>query len=99
VLPAAPPLTAPLVDDNPAVLDFMAAASREAGHEVAEASSGRARSLFWRWRRFDAAVLDYARSGMNGVMLAGARRAPAAGPADIACDGGRQCRRQRGVGA
>jgi signal transduction histidine kinase/CheY-like chemotaxis protein len=65
-----------VVDDDPAVLGFMADVLSDAGHQVGEASSGAAAlDLFAGGDGFDAVVLDYAMPGMDGIATARVLRA------------------------
>jgi signal transduction histidine kinase len=60
-----------VVDDNQAVLTFMAGVLSEAGYDVVRAASGgQALDLFGDGRDFAAVVLDYAMPAMNGVAAA-----------------------------
>jgi PAS domain S-box-containing protein len=60
-----------LVDDDPEVRSFAATCLRERGHQVREASNGRAAlALLDGGELFDLLIADFAMPGMNGVELA-----------------------------
>jgi CheY-like chemotaxis protein len=68
---SARPLSVLLVDDDAAVRAVTAAMIEELGHRVVEADTGMAAlDILARGTECDAAVIDYAMPGMNGVELA-----------------------------
>jgi PAS domain S-box-containing protein len=68
---SARPLSVLLVDDDAGVREVTAAMVEELGHRVVEADTGMAAlNILARGADFDAAVIDYAMPGMNGVELA-----------------------------
>ena len=68
---SARPLSVLLVDDDAGVREVTAAMVEELGHRVVEADTGMAAlDILARGADFDAAVIDYAMPGMNGVELA-----------------------------